>query len=96
MTDQSQFYRVVKGRRFVNQTLQLDGIRYEDCEFVGCTLVYSGGEAEVSSCRIHAGTVWQLQECAARTVQVLEQYGWRIEYGTGAEQEAIRFPSDAV
>ncbi len=96
MTDEPPFRQVVKGSRFVNQTLNLDGIRYEDCEFIGCTLVYSGGEAEVSSCRIHAGTVWQLQECAARTVQVLEQYGWRIEYGAGPESEAIRFPSDAM
>jgi hypothetical protein len=30
------------------------------------------------------------------TVQVLEQYGWHIEYGNGAEPEPIRFPSDAL
>ena len=88
--------RVVKDRRFVNQTLRLDGIRYENCHFIGCTLVYSGGEADVSSCYVHAGTVWKLQGPAAMTVQVLEQYGWHIEYGDGSEPEPIRFPSDAL
>ena len=87
--------RVVKDRRFVNQTLGLDGVRYENCHFIGCTLVYSGGDSEVSSCYVHAGTVWKLQGAAAMTVQVLEQYGWHIEYGNGAEPEASPFPSDA-
>jgi hypothetical protein len=77
--------RVVKDRRFVNETLSLDGVRYENCHFIGCTLVYSGGDSEVSSCYVHSGTVWKLQGPAAMTVQVLEQYGWHIKYGNGAE-----------
>ena len=88
--------RVVKDRRFVNQTLRLDGVRYENCHFIGCTLVYSGGDSEMSSCYVHAGTVWKLQGAAAMTVQVLEQYGWHIEYGNGAEPEPTPFPSDAL
>jgi len=88
--------RVVKDRRFVNQTVGLDGVRYENCHFIGCTLVYSGGDSEVSSCYVHAGTVWKLQGAAAMTVQVLEQYGWHIEYGDGAEPESTPFPSNAV
>ena len=88
--------RVVKDRRFINQTLGLDGVRYENCHFIGCTLVYSGGDSEVSSCYVHAGTVWKLQGAAAMTVQVLEQYGWHIEYGDGAEPESTPFPSNAV
>jgi predicted RNA methylase len=88
--------RVVKDRSFVNQTLHLDGVSYENCHFIGCTLVYSGGEADVSSCYVHAGTVWKLQGPAAMTVRVLEQYGWHIEYGDGQEPVSIRFPSDAL
>ena len=96
MNAQPPLLKVVRDRRFVDQTLHLDGVRYENCEFIGCTLVYSGGEADVSSCYVHAGTVWKLQGPAAMTVQVLEQYGWRIEYGNGPEPEPIRFPSDAL
>ena len=48
--------RVVKDRKFVNQTLVLDGVRYENCHFIGCTLVYAGGDSEMSSCYVHAGT----------------------------------------
>jgi hypothetical protein len=88
--------QVVKDRRFINQTLGLEGVRYENCHFIGCTLVYSGGDSEVSSCYVHAGTVWKLQGAAAMTVQVLEQYGWHIEYGDGAEPESTPFPSDAL
>lgn len=88
--------RVVKDCRFVDQTLGLDGVRYENCHFIGCTLVYSGGDSEMSSCYVHAGTVWKLQGAAAMTVQVLEQYGWHIEYGNGAEPEPPPFPPDAL
>lgn len=88
--------RVVKGHTFANQYVYLDGVSYEDCSFDGCTLIYSVGQASMSCCTMASGTMRQFQGPAAVTLQVLQQMGWRIEYGDGSEPEPVRFPSDAL
>jgi hypothetical protein len=92
------FFRLqrVSGQRFENQVVHLDGIRYEDCQFINYHLVYRGGPGEMYSCLIAPDTVWQFDGPAAITLQALQGYGWRFEFGTGPNPEPIRFPSDAL
>jgi hypothetical protein len=86
----------IKGKRFVRQTVNLDGFRFENCEFEDCTLVYSGGPADCSACMFHPDTQWQFQGQAAMMMQVLPLFGWRFSFGTGRPEDVIRFPSDAT
>jgi hypothetical protein len=36
----------VRGRRFRNESIEIDGKRFTDCTFDGCSLIYSGGDTE--------------------------------------------------
>jgi hypothetical protein len=88
---------VIKGRTFTNETVQLTGRRYENCQFVdNCTIMYAGGPGEMSDCLVGPDTVWGFSPQVATILQVLGQCGWNIGYGTGPDAEPIRFPSDAM
>jgi len=87
---------VTRGTTYKNQTIQMDGKRFEDCRFENCTLIYSGGHGEASACYFSPDTVWGLQGTARIVLETLQRYGWRIEYGSGPNPEPIRFPSDAM
>ena len=42
-----------KGGKYHNQVVALDGNLFENCEFVGCQLVYSGaGPVGLSDCKL--------------------------------------------
>lgn len=73
----------VTGQTFEKITIALDGTRFEECNFVECTIQYSGGFAEVDRCIFTANTQWKFLNAAARTIQLLKGCGFRIEYGTG-------------
>ena len=82
---------VVKGRTFQNQTVILDGTRYEECNFAKCTIVYSGGPADLSDCIFTPNTTWDFRDGAALTIQTLQLAGWRLEFGKpGPKSEALR------
>jgi hypothetical protein len=72
---------VTARRTFTREAVMLDGKRFEDCKFIECQIVYEGGPAEVSSCWFSPNTVWQFQGAAGMTMQLLQQCGWRIEFG---------------
>jgi hypothetical protein len=87
---------VIRGRTFQNQTVKLDGFRFEQCEFIDCTLVYAGGPADCSECGFHPGTQWKFEGQAETLMQVLPRFGWRFSFGDGSPEDTIRFPSDAI
>lgn len=87
---------VIQGRVFKGETVTLDGFWYDQCEFIGCTLIFRGSHSNCTRSKIHADTVWQFEGDVARMVQVLQDFGWRFEFGNGPHPEPIRFPSDAV
>jgi hypothetical protein len=61
----------IEGRRFVKETIQLDGKRFRDCDFDGCTITFQGGEMpDISQCRM-TDTVWDIQGTAANTINFL-------------------------
>jgi hypothetical protein len=72
---------VISGRTFTRQTVTLDGNRFENCRFIECHLVYSGGPADCSSCEFSPNTVWDFQGPAAITVMVIQKFGWSLQYG---------------
>jgi hypothetical protein len=74
---------VVSKRTFMRETVTLDGTRFENCRFIECHIVYSGGPAETSVCEFSPNTVWDFQGAAATTMVVLQQCGWHFEYGKG-------------
>ena len=82
---------VVKGKTFKNQVVVLDGTRYEECNFADCTMVYSGGPADLSACVFTPNTRWDFQGSAALTIQTLQLAGFRLEFGRpGPNAEAVR------
>jgi hypothetical protein len=84
---------VISGRTFTNETVVVDGKRFENCKFIGCHIVYSGAPAEASSCQFSPNTTWEFQAAAAMTVQTLQRFGWRFEYGAeGPLAPAIEIP----
>jgi len=82
---------VVKGQTFRNKTVVLDGTRYEECNFAECTIVYSGGAADLSACVFTPNTKWDFRNSAALTIQTLRLAGWRLEFGKpGPDSGAIQ------
>lgn len=56
-----------------HETVQLDGGAFDDCDFIGCRLVYAGGEPpSFSGCRFD-DCEWKYEEAAARTLSYLRQ-----------------------
>jgi len=74
----------------------MDEVRYENCKFIDCVLVYSGGNGEAADCAIYPGTQWRFQAAAGRVVETLQRYGWSFSFGSEPPEEPIRFPSDAL
>lgn len=69
----------VKEQRYENAIVGLDGISYQRCTFVNCTLVYRGGPARMVSCSIGAGCKWQFEDHAAFVMQTLGELGWKLD-----------------
>jgi hypothetical protein len=56
---------------FTHETVNLDGMTFEDCEFRKCRLIYSGGEAPIfEGCKFD-GCDWRLDGPAADTLACL-------------------------
>jgi hypothetical protein len=84
---------ITNGKTFRREIVVLDGRRFENCRFIECQIVYSGGPAEVSSCEFAPNTVWQFQGAAGMTMRLVQQCGWRIEFGPpGPQAAAIPIP----
>jgi len=59
------------GRSYINQTVHLDGTRFEGCTFHGCTLVFRG-EAPVQIVECHLERVkWRFEGPARDTLKFL-------------------------
>ncbi len=59
-------------KKFIKQTVILDGNAFDKCEFQGCTLVYNG----ISDVRLNGSTLndcqWTFDGPAARTLQFMQ------------------------
>jgi hypothetical protein len=66
--------------QYTHENVNLDGERFEDCEFRQCRLIYSGGEAPVfERCKFDACD-WRFEGPAARTLAHLKAI-----WGAGAK-----------
>jgi hypothetical protein len=72
---------VIAGQTFTRTDVRLDGKRFEKCKFINCQIFYSGGLAEASACEFSPDTVWRFEGAAGITMAVLQQLGWRFQYG---------------
>jgi hypothetical protein len=56
---------------FNGETVNVDGNAFHRCQFVNCTVVYSGGEIpSMENCSLN-GCRWQFADAAQRTLQFL-------------------------
>jgi hypothetical protein len=84
---------LVSGQTFRNQTVMLDGKRFEGCRFIDCVIDYAGGLTQTSSCEFSPNTVWKFRGPAALVTTVLQGCGFRLEFGNkGPDAAAIRIP----
>jgi hypothetical protein len=85
---------VVSNKTFRGEQVVIDGKRFENCKFFECTLIYSGGPAETSSCEFGPNLLWGFQEPVGTSLTVLQQFGWRFEFGAkGPQAPAIQVPT---
>ena len=68
---------VVSRKNFQDKTITLDGTRWEGCRFIGCSLFYNGGLAEISKCYFF-GTKIFLNDQVAYVLNVAKSLGWLI------------------
>ncbi len=40
----------IKGEKIEDQTIQIDGKRFDNCEFKNCVLIYGGERFEMNGC----------------------------------------------
>jgi hypothetical protein len=84
---------VITGQTFTRQTIEIDGKRFENCKFIECTIIYGGGPAEAFSCHFSKKTQWGFRAPFGPGMQVLQQFGWRFEYGEpGPHAPVIQVP----
>lgn len=68
-----------RGRTFINETVALDGTRFEGCRFHGCTLVFRGEEpVQIVECTLEK-VKWRFEGPARNTLRFLSA----IYAGTG-------------
>lgn len=61
-----------KDHNFSEETVQLDGNSFENCQFNNCVLEYSGGKPpSMSNCGL-SGSVFSFTDQAADTVQFMK------------------------
>jgi len=59
------------GRTYINQTVHLDGTRFEGCAFHGCTLIFRGEEpVQIVECRLEK-VKWRFDGPARHTLKFL-------------------------
>jgi len=59
------------GRTYINQTVALDGTRFERCEFHGCTLAFRGEHpVQIVDCRLEK-VKWRFAGPARNTLKFL-------------------------
>ena len=61
----------VKGKTFKNETVPIDGTHFIDSNFVGCTLIYGGGDWGWSGCKFE-GCAFNFQGAADRTAKLIK------------------------
>ncbi len=62
---------LVSGKKFHNEVIQLDYMRYEDCEFTECTIVYAGSSQFHLVRNSFINCTWSVKDHAEWTVQYL-------------------------
>lgn len=67
------------GGSFENETIVIDETHYERCTFNGCRMIYRGGPALLSSCKIDSNCQVELQDAAAVVLRTLIDLGWRVD-----------------
>jgi hypothetical protein len=65
----------VRGRRFKNENVEIDGKRFTDCTFDGCSLIYSGGDVEFGPGCVVENSRPQFFGSARRTLLLLHALG---------------------
>jgi hypothetical protein len=68
---------VTRGETFTGTKVTLDNVRFENCVFKNCDIVYLGGPAETSSCYFE-NVRWIFEGSAGTVVQVMQGLGWQI------------------
>ncbi len=48
----SSYTRTYKNRTFQNEKVDLDGTRFENCEFKNCLVIVENGETRLINCRV--------------------------------------------
>lgn len=66
---------VYNDQTFENVMLKLDESAFYRCRFVGCQLLYGGGEIVFQECQLERCN-FQFYGSAARTVGILPSLGW--------------------
>jgi hypothetical protein len=61
---------MIEGRNFSNQEVQLDELKFVNCTFVNCRMIYAGGNFHLEGCQIHSGS-FVFAGPAANTLRVL-------------------------
>lgn len=64
---------VYQNESYTNETIKVDGNRYEACRFTNCVLVYRGGELPGFVRCAFPGTAIQLEEGAYQTLETLNR-----------------------
>ncbi len=68
----TEFSLPQRATSFTHETVNLDGMTFEECEFRKCRLIYSGGEAPIfESCKFD-GCEWRMDGPAADTLAHLK------------------------
>lgn len=67
----------VSDKKFVQQDVSLDGMRFLRCSFDRCNLLYSGGPVVMDTC-LFQNCEWKMQGTAAIVLYALQTCGWHI------------------
>src|SRR5260370_2489923 len=67
----------VEKQKFESADLSLDNQYFSNCEFEGCSFLYSGGPLVMDNCRLR-NCSWQIQGNAAIAIESLTTCGWHI------------------
>lgn len=75
-------FGMVKGKRCEGTRIFVDNHQYEDCEFVNCNFVHSGGHFAFANCTLKGTCVYSPTGPAYKALQMFQALKPQLGFGT--------------
>jgi len=74
-------FEMVKGKKYEGQRIFVDNHQYEDCEFLNCNFVHSGGHFAFANCTVKGSCVYSPTGAAYKALRMFHALQPQLGFG---------------